>query len=259
MPDIPPGGFYNAQNPPTDPTTAIARLDELELAIENIHTQLDHADPDEWKSDGDYIHCKDRALLAAASFRVERRYIFRYLTLLARDHGSESEYKDLAAWVRPYVGDLIHTGVSRSIFAYFANLSDEMADKISEKYRHLYDENNPPPSVEVAEERREDLLPLLPQFRNYYRELYAAAANIQLGRNFIPILAKPLYLLEEEIRQELALLKRYVQVNGQVARNDWMYKLLQLVERGVSGRLLLDEEEATIVLRIRTKLTSLSE
>ena len=76
---------YGHQAPPTTRPLALARLDELELEKSRIETQLEHKEPEDYRTDKEFDSWRRRAIAALGHINAELRFIEKWLSLQPKD------------------------------------------------------------------------------------------------------------------------------------------------------------------------------
>jgi len=246
MAEIARGGFYNHRNPPPSPEVALTRLQELEVAVESINVQLEHANPNEFATDDDFLNWKGRTIGAAGHYRNEANYLQRWLGVRVNradggggpQHASSDQYRTSLEEVNASV--------------------QQMTIQMRTLYKRVYVEGHMPADLTEARKRRATLRNIEPDLQTFFKTLRTQAQAAGIGEDKLLQLRKPMSKALEELKAEVRLLNDFIdsQPGGRV---DWTMFMLSLIERAVSGGFKLSDDEKEIIKEIRdAKLASIA-
>lgn len=246
MVEIVRGGFYNYRNPPSSHEVALARLQELEVAVESISVQLEHTKPDKFETHDDFLNWKGRTMGAAGHYRNEVKYLERWI-------GVRGNRGDGAGGPQHVSGDQYRTSLEEVVAS-----AQQMALQMRELYKRVYVEGHMPPDLATARKRREVLRDTEHRFQVFFKSLRSQAQLAGVGEDKILNLRKPMGKLLEDLKAELRLLSSFVdeQRGGRV---DWTMFMLSLIERATTSGFKLSDDEKDVIEDIRdAKLASIT-
>ncbi len=234
MPEpIAPGGLYSYRNPPPSHEVALARLHELEVAVQSIEVQLQHGNPNEFPSDDDFLTWKGRATGAAGHYRAEIAYLERWMGVRGSQSGQGGPQHVSSAQYRTGIEEI--SGKVRNMTA-----------QVREKYKRVYSEGHLPADVVAARTRRQELSALIQMCTGFFKDLKLSAEAGGVGEERMQKLRKPLSTIYMEIQAENKLINRTFHNAVEGPQVDWTLFLLSLLDRAVtSGFTLTDEERKT--------------
>lgn len=236
MPEpIAPGGLYSYRNPPPSHDVALARLHELEVAVQSIEVQLQHSNPNEFPSDDDFLTWKGRATGAAGHYRAEIGYLERWVGARGSQSGQGGPQHVSGAQYR--------TGVEE-----ITTKVRNMTTQVREKYKRIYSEGHQPADVATARARRQELSSVIQMCTGFFKELKLSAEAAGLGEERMAKLRKPLSTIYMDVQAENKVIAKFFRENVQEGPRDvnWTLFLLSVIERAVkSGFVMTDEEKNT--------------
>lgn len=234
---IAPGGLYSYRNQPPSYEVALARLHELEVAVQSIDVQLQHSNPNEFPDDDTFLTWKGRATGAMGHYKAEIAYLERWMGVRGSQsgHGRDGQQH-------------VSSGQYRTGIEEIAADVQRMTTDVRQKYKRVYVEGNMPPDVAAARKRRNEFYEPMQLCVRYFKELKSKGEASSIGEEKMVKLRKPLSTLYMEMQAESKLIGKFIRDNEpQGERVDWTLFLLSLLERAVaSGFVLTDKEKATV-------------
>lgn len=223
------GGYYNSRNPPPSHEVALSRISELELVTQNIETQLEFSNPNEFDTDEAHAGWKRRSTRALTYYRNELHFLRRWLRGGKPPSSSDERYRTAL--------ENITTSVRR------------MTELMKDAYKRVYVEGHMPSNLAVARKRSLEIVPLIQRCTGLFADLKKQAEEGEIGDDTMVKLRRPLSRLYMDMMAERKLLNEFMR-EQRGERVDWTLFLISLVERGIEAGLVLTQEETDILEEI---------
>lgn len=235
---------FSASNPPSTEEEANEVLEQLEEQLAQVEAQLDHADPDDWASDGEYRDWRRRATGAVGFIRREQKFLQNWLKQ------KETERKQQEKSKRPSISglgprDLAH--IAQGI----RKRAEVLAEEIGQQYSSMYSPEKLPSGVASAHQRIEELSSVRAKLQVAFTEITAAWTEHPLRRSDIGAAKLPLSRILGAVEAETAALRQYIREQEMLDRSDWKQVCCMALSRAVTEGFKLTEDEISVLNRLR--------